>query len=81
MNCATAGTNHIPGCVSSPLTRSLLAPSSAPPCGSPHSCPLPRSYAGHLCDGDLAISGEKELHSRGPEAGDRPTLKPNLQND
>ena len=51
MNCATAGTNHIPG------------------------------YAGHLCDGDLAISDEKALHARGPEPAERPTMKPNLQRD
>ena len=50
-NCATAGTNHIPG------------------------------YAGHLCDGDLAISEEKTVHARGPEDGQRATMKPNLQRD
>jgi hypothetical protein len=51
MNCATAGTNHVPG------------------------------YAGHICDGAVTTSMEKAQHSRGPLAGDRPTLKANLQRD
>ena len=51
INCATAGTNHIPG------------------------------YAGHLCEGDLTISAEKQVHARGPEPGERPTMKPNLARD